>query len=75
MGLELFLIDQKEQQSNTFIPANHIACYEDDLNAGVVYKIKNFLVINNKTSYKVFSHKFLIQFTQQTVIDQKVYKS
>ncbi|WZZ42751.1 hypothetical protein YC2023_039010 [Brassica napus] len=35
-----------------WVSTNHIACYEDDLNAGVVYKIKNFLVINNKTSYK-----------------------
>ena len=39
-----------------------------DLKAGVIYKIKNFLVINNKTSYKVTSHKFLIHFTQHTVL-------
>ena len=60
---------------HAFIPANRIGCYEEDLKAGVIYKIKNFLVINNKTSYKVTSHEFLIQFTQQTFTDQKVYKS
>ncbi|KAH0917044.1 hypothetical protein HID58_024704 [Brassica napus] len=68
-----FLLIKRKQQSHTFIPANRISCYEDDLKACVVYKIKNLLVINNKTSYKVISHKFLIQFTQQTIIDQKKY--
>ena len=53
---------------HAFIPANRIGCYEEDLKAGVIYKIKNFLVINNKTSYKVTSHKFLIQFTHHTVL-------
>ncbi|KAL0813674.1 hypothetical protein Bca101_070117 [Brassica carinata] len=66
MGFELFLIDQKGTTIHAFIPANRIACYEEDLKAGVIYKIKKFLVIDNKTSYKVTSHKFLIQFTQQT---------
>ncbi|KAL0696890.1 hypothetical protein Bca4012_064070 [Brassica carinata] len=68
MGLELFLIDQKGTTIHAFIPANRIGCYEKNLKAGEIYKIKNFLVINNKTSYKVTSHKFLIQFTQQTVL-------
>ncbi|KAL0706756.1 hypothetical protein Bca4012_073182 [Brassica carinata] len=68
MGFELFLIDQKGTTIHAFIPANRIACYEEDLKAGVIYKIKKFLVIDNKTSYKVTSHKFLIQFTQQTVL-------
>ncbi|KAH0878446.1 hypothetical protein HID58_065840 [Brassica napus] len=68
MGFGLFLIDQKGTTIHAFIPANRIACYEEDLKAGVIYKIKKFLVIDNKTSYKVTSHKFLIQFTQQTVL-------
>ncbi|KAF3498662.1 hypothetical protein DY000_02054364 [Brassica cretica] len=68
MGFGLFLIDQKGTTIHAFIPANRIACYEEDLKAGVIYKIKKFLVIDNKTNYKVTSHKFLIQFTQQTVL-------
>lgn len=55
-----------------FITANRIGCYEGKLKPDAVYKIKNFLVAENKTNYRVSSHKFLIQFTQQTRLDQIV---
>ncbi|KAL0714157.1 hypothetical protein Bca4012_021136 [Brassica carinata] len=67
MGLELLLIDQKGTTIHAFIPTNRIGCYEGDLKAGVINRIKNFWVINNKTSYKVTSQKFLIQFTHQII--------
>lgn len=55
-----------------FITANRIGSYEGKLKPDVAYKIKNFLVTENKTSYRVSSHKFLIQFTYQTMLDQIV---
>ncbi|CAH2065697.1 unnamed protein product, partial [Thlaspi arvense] len=70
MGFELLLIDEKENVIQAFIPANRVGYYQPNLKADTVYNINNFLVIDNKTSYRVSAHKFLIQFTPKTVLDK-----
>ncbi|CAH2051482.1 unnamed protein product [Thlaspi arvense] len=70
MGFELLLIDEKENVIQAFIPANRVGYYQPNLKADTVYNINNFLVIDNKTSYRLSAHKFLIQFTPKTVLDK-----
>ena len=57
------MFDTNFWQATTIVPAN-ICFYEANVKAGVVYKIKNFLVIEYKASSMVTSQRFLIQFTQ-----------
>ncbi|CAA7042203.1 unnamed protein product [Microthlaspi erraticum] len=68
MGVELLLMDQKSSVIHAFIPANRLSIYEAALKAGAVYVIQKFLVLDNKKSYRVTSHKFLIQFTMKTTM-------
>ncbi|CAH2070715.1 unnamed protein product [Thlaspi arvense] len=70
MGFELLFIDEKENIIQAFIPANRVGYYQLNLKADTVYNINNFLVIDNKTSYNVSAHKFLIQFAPKTVLDK-----
>ncbi|CAH2035684.1 unnamed protein product [Thlaspi arvense] len=70
MGYELLLLDSKCTTIQAFIPAARIVSFQENLKPGVLYKITNFLVMNNKTTYKVTSHKFIIQFTPKTTFVQ-----
>ncbi|ESQ50275.1 hypothetical protein EUTSA_v10002031mg [Eutrema salsugineum] len=71
MGVELLLIDTKSTTMQGFISANRLFRYKQALKANSIYKMKNFMITDCKTLYKVSSHKHGISFTNHTTFDEQ----
>ncbi|KAF9590634.1 hypothetical protein IFM89_035952, partial [Coptis chinensis] len=67
-GLEMLMIDEKENQMKASIPAYNIDQFKDKLNEGDIFVFEKFIVASTYGTYRQIDNNLTIKFKDDTVV-------